>query len=127
MRSLRLLALSAFLGLTALPGFAQDSYPAAGSQIELEGTKWIVAGAGTMAMDYTATGESLAVYINEPHGWTAVMTLVPDAGQTVALDPAAPMLWIDGAEYKPFAGNGYLLKTGKGKPFMLLEYDRAAN
>ncbi|ASP22815.1 hypothetical protein ANTHELSMS3_04211 [Antarctobacter heliothermus] len=127
MRSIRLLALFAFLGLTALPGHTQDTYPANGTQIELEGTKWIVAGAGTTAMDYTATGESLAVYINEPHGWVAVMTLVPDAGKKVALDPAAPMLWIDGEEYKPFSGNGYLLKTGKGKPFMLLEYDRAAN
>ncbi|SNS62606.1 hypothetical protein [Antarctobacter heliothermus] len=117
----------ALVALTALPLQAQDTYPATGTQIELEATKWIVAGAGTSAMDYTATGESLAVYINEPHGWVAVMTLVPDAGQKVALDPAAPMLWIDGTQYKPFAGNGYLLKTGKGKPFLLLEYDRAAN
>ncbi|WP_323771157.1 hypothetical protein [Antarctobacter sp.] len=127
MKPLRLLAVFAFLGLTALPGHAQDSYPATGTQIELEGTKWIVAGAGTASMAYTATGESLAVYINEPHGWTAVMTIVPDAGQKVALDPSAPMLWIDDTPYRPFASNGYLLKTGKGKPFLLLEYDRAAN
>ncbi len=123
----RIFAALAIVGLTALPGIAQDTFPDPGTQIELEGTKWIVAGAGTAQMDYTATGESLAIYLRQQDGWVAVMTFVPDAGTPVSLEPSGPMLWVDGEQQKTFAGNGYLLRTGKDKAYLLLEYDRAAN
>ncbi len=107
------------------PGLADMSGIKAGDSYVHENTNYIVAGAGTSAFEYTATGESLVVVMGETPA--SVMVIVPNAGEVVKVDPSVPMVWVAGKQNQSFAGNSWLMKNGKGKPYMLLEYDRASN
>ena len=114
-------ALTLFL-LNGIP--AADELPQVGERHDFQGTKYLVVGAGTQRMEYEAVGGSIVIVIDviDPVG-----VIVPPAGSLVVLDPALPMLWTDGQEDASFAGNSHLRETGKGKHFMLLQYDSTIN
>lgn len=84
---------------------------------------------GMAEMETVASGESLVIVIVIGEGLqAAVAVIVPEAGTAVKLDPSVPMLWVGGEQHPAFVQNAaYMKKNDAGKPFAILEYDRAAN
>lgn len=110
----------------ALPqaAVAQDA-PRAGQSVEFQGQTYTVLAAGTEEMEAVSSGESIVIVIDMEQ---PVATLVRDAGVALRLDPQQPMLWLDGEPYSVFVDNAaYMQRNAAGKPFAILEYDRAAN
>lgn len=100
-----------------------ENLPKPGDPYEYQKTKYVVAGAGNTAFEYTATGESLAILADDQ----AVAVIVPASGAAVRIDPSIPGVFVDGKEHDQLASNGYFQKNMKDKVFLLLEYDRAEN
>lgn len=117
---IRFLAIAVFI-LAGIGAAGAQDLPAPGDTYQFEGQSYTVLGAGTEIMETTATGESLVILIDMA---AAVATIVPDAGQVIRLDPAVPMMWVDGVEHRYFAGNSYLQSNGAGSVYAILEYNR---
>lgn len=101
----------------------QHNIPAVGASYQLDGQNFIVVGSGVAPFEYTTTGESLAILIEQ----TAVGVIVPSAGSVVRIDPSVPMVWIAGKPHDAWVTNSYVKSFGKGKSHVLLEYDRSNN
>jgi hypothetical protein len=97
-----------------------EGLPRPGDVHELQGTRYLVAGAGRRAFEAIATGESLVVAFEG----TPVITLVPEEGQKIRVDPQVPSVSIDGQEHAGLATNSVFKKQAKGKVFYLLELVR---
>ncbi len=106
------------------PAYAdQHNIPVVGAAYKLDGQNFMVVGSGKAPFEYTATGESLAILIEQ----TAAAVIVPVKGSLVRIDPSIPMVWIAQEPHNSWMTNNYIKNFGKDKPYVLLEYDRANN
>lgn len=99
----------------------KKEWPKVGSVVKYQGVDWYVRGIGSKPFEYTATGESLALWIEDT---SSAITLVPKKGQIVRCDPTVPMLYVDKIPDKYLSRNDYFKQHAKDKVWMLLEYKR---
>ncbi len=102
-------------------GEKKKEWPKVGSIYKYSGVEWYVRGIGKESFEYTATGESLALWIEDTSG---SITLVPKKGQVVRCDPTVPMYYVDKIADNSLSRNSYFKKHAKDKVWILLEYKR---
>ena len=102
-------------------GDKKKEWPKVGSIFKYSGVEWYVRGIGSKPFEYTATGESLALWIEDT---SASITLVPKKGQVVRCDPTIPIYYVDNIPDKSLSNNSYFKRTAKDKVWILLEYKR---
>lgn len=96
-------------------------WPEVGSVYTYSRAQWYVRGVGDKPFEYTATGESLSLIIEDTSG---AIVLVPKKGQVVRCDPTVPMVYVDKKPHPNLSSNSYFQRTAKNKVFLLLEYKR---
>lgn len=99
----------------------EKEWPEVGSVYQYSGVEWYVRGVGKKPFEYTATGESLGLVIEDTSG---SIVLVPQKGQVVLCDPTEPMVYVDKKPDPELSRNSYFKRTAKDKVFLLLEYKR---
>lgn len=111
------------VSVTAGTCFAEGKpIPSVGETYTVDKAEYKVVGSGLTQFEYLASGESLEIKIlNDLPG---TITIVPNKGESVKVDPSVPMVWVSGVPHKEFEQNTILKKFAKNKPFLLLEYIR---
>ena len=100
----------------------EEKLPKIGDVYEIDRAKFLIVGIGDQSFEYKVTfDESFAVKIRGLSG-TMVFPLKKD--QVVKVDPTIPMIWIDGKRKDDMVNNKWLMKNGKNKVFILLQYIR---
>ncbi len=91
--------------------------PKIGSAFKAGGSDWTVVAAGRSAFEYTAGDGSVAVAVI---GAGPIANLVPGKGARIRVDPAIPMLWINGKKDETFKNQRAVQEAARGKAILLL-------
>ncbi|MCK4835695.1 MAG: hypothetical protein KAT17_03625 [Candidatus Aminicenantes bacterium] len=118
---LTLLAHGSSLQKAEQKGEKEKEWPKVGSVYKYSGVEWYVRGVDNKPFEYTATGESLGLVIEDTSG---SIVLVPKKGQVVRCDPTEPMIYVDKKPDPDLSRNSYFKRTAKDKVWLLLELKR---